>query len=1014
MTINSVPVAYGRDALEALRDAVAAAKRDDAMAPITVLAPNNLAGIVARRHLAASGGVAGIDVTTLSRLAERIAAPLLAPRRPATRAVLAAAWRRALADDPRRFAEIADHPATVRALAEAHRELRDISDAARRAVADAAPVSADVVALHERVVASLREEWYDATDLLLTAAEHVPASQRVVSYLPQDLSRAERALLEALAAAGELTVIAGFTGVERADRAIERLPGVARPPRLPIATGTRMINASDSDDEVRCVVRDVMTTLQRVPAHRVAVLYANATPYARLLHEQLGAAQVKVNGAGVRAVDERAVARTVLEILALADADVPRGDLFRALASAPTRDFSGERIPVATWERISRAAGVVAGDDWTTRIDAYRSDRLAEAEQEAARPDAKQWLVERLGRDAETASALQTFAVQLRAELRRAVTHSSWADLSSWCVQLFETLLGDETAMHRLPLDEQYAAAAVLGTLRGLGGLDTVEQGADLKTLHDVLASELAATLPRVGRFGDGILVAPISAAIGLDLEVVYLVGLSEDLYPGRMRADGLLPDRVRQAAAGELRVQVDRLNATHRHLLAAFAAARESVVSFPRGDLRRSTRRLPSRFVLGTLRELAQDKRLAATDWDQPPIAAMKTAGSFAGELTTTAALSTEQEWRIRYAAAHDDLDDDVVRAAVAMIRARNSDAFTRYDGNLTGVDGLPNYAVDDRAISPTALEAYAECPHGFFIERLLGVQPLEQPEDIIEISPLDIGNLIHGSVEQLITEFAHELPGPGQPWSPAQHARLVEIAAAKADEFRDRGLTGHPRLWERERARVFGDVSWLLADDDMWRADNHARVVASEMPFGIRGAAPVEVPIEGGRVRMRGSADRVDAGLDGTLYVTDIKTGGRSRFKDISQDEPLVDGTKLQLPVYAYAARERFGDATTRVSAAYWFVRKDRGRITVDLTPAVEDAYSRTLAVLVRSIAAGLFPAKAPEKPDFSWVQCAYCNPDSIGHADTRERWDRKRHDPALHELVELIEPDALGAQQ
>jgi ATP-dependent helicase/nuclease subunit B len=1013
MAINSVPVGYGRAALDALRDAVAAAKRSDPMSPVTVLAPNNVAGIVARRHLAANGGIAGIEVTTLSRLAERIAAPLLAPRRPATRAVLAAAWRRALADDAGLFGEIADHPATVRALAEAHRELRDISDTARRAVATATPVAAELVALHERVVSDLHGDWYDATDMLLTAADHPPTDTQCVLYLPQDLTRAELRFVDAISAASPLTVIAGFTGVVRADRAVERASGVARERRQSIPMGTRLINASDSDDEVRCVVRDLMTTLQTVPAHRVAVLYSNATPYARLLHEHLAAAQITVNGAGIRAVGERAVARTLLEVLALVDGDAPRADLFRTLAGAPTHDFAGERIPVASWERISRAAGVVSGDDWATRLEAYRADRRAEAEQETARPDAKPWLIERLGRDADTSAALQTFVTRLREELHKAAALTTWRELAEWGLGLFGTLFGDETALRRLPQEEQYAAAAVLGTLHGLAGLDGVERAADLQILRDVLESELAATLPRVGRFGDGVLVAPISAAIGLELDVVYIVGLSEDLYPGRLRADGLLPDRAREASGGELPLRLERLNTAHRNLLAAFAAARESVVSFPRGDLRRSTRRLPSRFLLGTLRELADDKQLAATEWDRQRIDAMATAGSFAGELTTASALATEQEWRTRYAAAHGDLDDAVVHEAVAMIRARAGDEFTRYDGNLAGVDGLPNYALDDRAVSPTALETYAECPHGFFVQRLLGVEPLEQPEDIVEISPLDIGNLIHGSVEQLVTEFADELPGTGEPWTAAQHARLVQISVEKAEQFRERGLTGHSRLWERERARIFGDVAWLLADEDTWRAGVEARVVASELPFGIRGHDPIEVPIDGGRVRMRGSADRVDQGADGTLYVTDIKTGGRSRFKDISQDAPLVDGTKLQLPVYAYAARERFGDSETPVVAAYWFVRKERGRITVSLTPAVEQAYSRTLAVLVRSIAVGLFPAKAPEKPDFSWVQCAYCNPDGISHADTRERWDRKRHDPALRELLELIEPDALAAQ-
>ena len=73
---------YGRAALDALRVVVADAKRDDPMAPVTVLVPNNIAGIVARRHLAhgladGNNGVAGIWFTTLARLAEQLASPTL-------------------------------------------------------------------------------------------------------------------------------------------------------------------------------------------------------------------------------------------------------------------------------------------------------------------------------------------------------------------------------------------------------------------------------------------------------------------------------------------------------------------------------------------------------------------------------------------------------------------------------------------------------------------------------------------------------------------------------------------------------------------------------------------------------------------------------------------------------------------------------------------------------------------------------------------------------------------------
>lgn len=52
MTTPVLSTAYGAAALDALRMVVAEAKRDDPMAPVTVLFPNNRAGIVARRHLA--------------------------------------------------------------------------------------------------------------------------------------------------------------------------------------------------------------------------------------------------------------------------------------------------------------------------------------------------------------------------------------------------------------------------------------------------------------------------------------------------------------------------------------------------------------------------------------------------------------------------------------------------------------------------------------------------------------------------------------------------------------------------------------------------------------------------------------------------------------------------------------------------------------------------------------------------------------------------------------------------
>ena len=357
--------------------------------------------------------------------------------------------------------------------------------------------------------------------------------------------------------------------------------------------------------------------------------------------------------------------------------------------------------------------------------------------------------------------------------------------------------------------------------------------------------------------------------------------------------------------------------------------------------------------------------------------------------------------------------VEDHVVAAAIEMRQARLSTSFTRFDGNLQGQNGLPNYADGKTLVSPTALEDYATCPHAFFVRRLLRVEPIEQPEDVVQISPAEAGNLIHESYDKLVKEFKSQLPGFGEPWSFDQRTRFVRIVEELAHDFEQRGLTGHPTLWEGERRRIMRDLIAMLDDDDSWRRSRDAEARSSELHFGTEIEHAVVIPVRGGQVAMRGSVDKVDLGRDGRIYVTDIKTGSRRNFKDIKQDDPLVGGTKLQLPVYAHAARHS-ENSNAPVFAQYWFVRRDKGRVGIDLTSEIETLYAETLDTLVRSIADGLFPNIAPEVPDFAWVQCAYCNPDGLGHADNRERWERKRRDPVLQGLVALVDPAVLAARE
>src|SRR5262249_18269844 len=155
---------------------------DDPMQPVTLLLPNNLSGVIARRHLARTG-IAGLYLATLGRLAEQLAAGDLSPRRPATRPIVAATWRTALSKAPGIFHEAAEHPRTIQALGSAPRELRDLSDAALDKVAHASALGPDLIRLHRHVTTELSSDWYDETDLLRAAATRIAAEPGVVGEL---------------------------------------------------------------------------------------------------------------------------------------------------------------------------------------------------------------------------------------------------------------------------------------------------------------------------------------------------------------------------------------------------------------------------------------------------------------------------------------------------------------------------------------------------------------------------------------------------------------------------------------------------------------------------------------------------------------------------------------------------------------------------------------------------------------------------------------------------------------
>jgi RecB family exonuclease len=727
-----------------------------------------------------------------------------------------------------------------------------------------------------------------------------------------------------------------------------------------------------------------------------------------LLSEHLTAAGLTVNGPAARPTAERVLPRAVVDLLALPDSGFDRAAVFRLLTGAPVRNLDGARVPTARWERVSRAAGVVAGDDWDTRLARYAAEQRARAD--AAR--------------AGTADGLREFMARLRGRLDEGLAARDWPTLAGWALELTRDLFGAEEQRY-LPEAERIAGERVDRLLTGLAGLGTVEPDADLDALRQVIELELADDLPRAGQLGTGVLVAPLAAAVGLDCDVVFVTGLAEGLYPGPQPVDALLPEAARDATGGALPALRDHLDRRLRHLLAAFAAAPRVVASFPRGDLRQSNVRLPSRWLLPTLRALGDDPDLAAVGWSRVQ-SFMYESPSFSASLLSTADPATDQEWRVQAVASARTLgsadplvDDTAVARARALLRARAGDAFTRFDGNLSAhAADMPDPA-GDRIVSATQLESWVACPHAYFVRRLLGVEPVEQPEELVEMSALERGSFLHEALDRFFAWLTETgaVPGPHEPWTTAQRERLARIGRDLAGECEQRGVTGHPTLWARDRARLVADLDRVLDQDELRRAQLGARQLRSELLFGQgRWPDPVAVALpDGRRIRFRGSADRIDLTDDGRIIVVDYKSGSTRHYQGLGEDDPDLAGSRLQLPLYAYAARQRLRRPDAVVRAEYWFVgRHDPGRrIGYDVTPRVEERFAHVLAVIADGIAAGVFPHRAPEdQPWLDWVACGYCDPDGLGAKRRRDEWARKKHAPELAGYLGLIEPQPAPA--
>lgn len=1022
---------FGRPALEALAAVVAGAQGDDPLAPVTVVVPSAPAAVSVRRALGRRSptGVANVRTLALPQLAELLATPSASSdgRRPLSATWSAALVRAGLADARPPLSGVPASAAVEEALTLTFARLREASDAELRSLerrSDRAAAVIDRYRAHRDALSG----YLDRHDLLLLAASSVrddPAASAdlgtVVLHLPRRLGRADLGLVAALADRTEVVAVLGVTGDEDADGPLHRLreqltevfgPLVADAPVVEPPSPARVVLAPDPEEEAREAVRMVLARLEVDPVDldRVALVSRVESPYRLLLHEHLSAAGLPHHVDLPWSVAQSMPGRVLLGLLDLPDHGFRRVDVARWLRAGPIR-WQGRAIPVPEWDAVARRAGVVQGlEQWQSRLDS----RAAEVADQLAAG----WIdEEQAATRVEPVLGLQAFVADLGRELPPG-TRRLWREWVAWAHGALDRHLGASSATSDWPLDDQADLQRVQDRLEGLAGLDAVEAAPDAAGFRRVLAEELGRLRRRVGRLGQGIQVGDLESVYGLDLDLVVVLGMAEGWYPPRHRDDPLLPDaELSEAGLADPLGRPDRADERRDHL-AALAAGAEVVLLAPRSDPRGQRELQPARWLL---EEVARQvgHPVGVSDIGAIDSPWLGRSPSFEDTVRTLsvpldrserdlAALLRSTVAGSPTVAGHPAARSDPrLTRGLEAVSSRRDRVYDEWTGRVGPREALVFH--DETTASATRLERYARCPFQYLLGNVLQVNAHEDPVDEEGITPRDRGSLVHEVLESFFGETLGRDPDEG--WDDADRLRLHEILGEVGEDYRARGLTGRELGWSLQSSAMQRWLGAVLDRDAEERSARQVRPVAAELRFGDDTEhPPAEVALpDGRRLLFRGAVDRIDRATDGSLVVIDYKTGKGASYSAVDKDR-LDRGRKLQLPLYADAARRALGTPDAEVEAYYWFV-EDSGRKAWrggPVDPPVQERFEDVVATLVDGIETGTFPANPGQEGYFGPTNCGFCDYQRVCPSSRVDQWEGVRDDPALARYVELAEGD------
>jgi hypothetical protein len=940
---------------------IESAKAGVALAPVTVVAPTRLAGLQLRRKVGEGvqngPGFLNVSFRTLESVAELLGTPALAVqgKLPLSEIVQLKATELALRSSPE-LRKLAGHPASVRKIAELLTDLRD----ARNEEALSGPLK-QVQEEYQRLTSG----FHDDRDLYDAAVQAIEKGTPVLAEL------------------GPLLLCEPKPGISApAMRLYENLKGTTIPEESFVPKAECWI-LPDAEQECRMAARKIAEICESgTPLHKVAVLFPSSELYGRLATETLTRAGIPCNSRQDKKQTETSAGRLLGGFLASVEGGYRRAQVAEWLCSVPMFHLD-KPIVAHRWDRISKRARITKGlNDWRMRLGQLigrANENVTDANREAKQAEI------------DTANAILGFLQDVERLAGEFEALRSWSDLRRWTKGLFKLWLPS-----RIRSSTEFELLTdSIDRLEDLGGLVPNPMPADFKLgLAPVLDQALQARTP----FGHGVFVGTLEEAFGLRFEAAMILGMTSANLP-RVASENLLSGpEARRLGLRTAERQVE----DERAIFDRVRFSCENVFySTPRADLRSMRETIPSHWFLEQVGALEGGGTIGFDKLEEAKSPKLRRIDSFEMALRQEP-VGCRQEFQLLalasgHSAAADPVNVGRFIEAREMLRARRGDELSRWDGAVTLAEA-PTF-------SATGLEVFAKCPFQFLLKYLVRLREEQDVGDPWNVDPLTRGTAAHDALKEF---YRASIPvDRTHIWDEADHARFQGYLDAELEKLELEGYVQASPLWKFEKALLKESMRRYL----IWDSANRrvtGEPLCFEFEFGKSEEGPLEFELEGLKLSLKGSIDRIDFDpATNMATVIDYKTGGDSKYAGHARS-PLLHGRLYQLPLYGEVVKREWKAAglaeRPHVRGEYQLVEAVK---KIDLNfGELEGQFRENVGTLKALSEGGLFPAVPGGLQNGKSKHCRYCDFDRVCMSKREDIWKLKRGDARLAGYVTMTE--------